>query len=88
MSPNEQRPDHNAWFVYSRRAGKFTAMPVSGKGWLAFVACLALTIFFGWAASRWASAIHPLLGFLALAAVIVIGVMLILRLAIAKGRPE
>lgn len=88
MHPNEKPHARDAWFVYSRRAGKFTAMPVNGRGWLAFIACLALVLFVGLAAVRWAGTLHPVLGFLALAAVIVVGVLLIFRLTIAKGRQE
>jgi hypothetical protein len=86
MSPDEKCSDDDTWFVYSRSAVKITATPVNGKGWSAFVACVAFTIFVGIAVSRWAFTFHPLLAGLALAAVIVIGVLLIIRLVIAKGR--
>ena len=88
MDRHEKAPPRDPWFVYSRRAGKVSAIPVNGRGWLAFAACLVLTITVGWASSSWAATLHPVLGFLALGAVIVIGVLLIVRLAVAKGTPD
>ncbi|MBZ6383073.1 hypothetical protein [Sphingomonas sanguinis] len=87
MSLLNDQPERAVWFVYSRRAGKISAHPVSFQGWIALLVCILLVGLAGWAVSSWASAIHPILGFFALAAVIVIGVLLTIRLAIAKGRP-
>ncbi|WP_294324119.1 hypothetical protein [uncultured Sphingomonas sp.] len=88
MHPNEKPRARDTWFVYSRKPGKITAMPVNGKGWLGFIACLALVLFVGLATARWAGALHPVFGTLALAAVNIVGILPIIRLAIVKGRPE
>ncbi|MGN5376521.1 hypothetical protein [Sphingomonas hankookensis] len=81
----DHQPDRDAWFAYSRHAGKVSAYPVSIKGWLALIGCILLTLLVGWAISGWANAVHPIFGYFALAAVIVAGVLLTIWLSIAKG---
>jgi antibiotic biosynthesis monooxygenase (ABM) superfamily enzyme len=80
-----QGSDH--WFVYSRTAGRITAAPANWKGWLVLVLGIGLTAASGFAVMRLNEGLHPLLRVLMLSAVILAGVLLLVRLAMAKGRP-
>lgn len=85
----QRRPenfDRDPWFIFSRRPGKIHARPANAKGWIALAGCVAVTVLVGQLASRWALGFHPVLGLIVLMAVITIGVLLTVRLAIAKGR--
>lgn|GEM_PF-6775011 len=74
------------WFIYSRSAGRVTAIPANGKGWAAFLLLLTATITLGYIVIVMASGLHLGVRLVALSVVIVGGVLAILRLAIAKGR--
>jgi predicted lipid-binding transport protein (Tim44 family) len=82
MRDGEQ--DH--WFFYTRTAGRITAAPANKKGWAVFLGLLAATVALGLAAASLTHALHPLLRVLVLSVVIVAGVLLIVRIALAKGR--
>ncbi len=86
MQLRPDRPEHDVWFIYSRRPGKISATPVSAMGWAALAGCVSATLILGMAVGGWAAAIHPIFGFLALMSVTTIGVLLTVRLAIAKGK--
>jgi hypothetical protein len=78
--------DH--WFVYTRTAGRITAAPANWKGWVAFLGILAVVAALGMGATWLARDLHPLLRVAALSVVIIAGVILIVRIALAKGRPS
>lgn len=77
----------DAWFVYKRAPGSITAKPLNGKGYAAFLSILLSTIVLGTGLVWFNRDRHPLLLLLILASVISCGVILILALAIWKGRP-
>ena len=85
MERDDERAS-DAWFVYSRRAGKISAAPANAKGWVAFLLCLALTIATGVILADYGLSVHPVVGFVLLAASILVGVGLMIALAVAKGR--
>jgi hypothetical protein len=75
------------WFVYTRTAGRITAAPANWKGWAVLLGGIAAVGALGFGAMRLGGEIHPILGVTALSVVIVAGVLLIVRIALAKGRP-
>jgi predicted lipid-binding transport protein (Tim44 family) len=79
-------PDH--WFVYTRTAGRITAAPANWKGWLVLLGGIALISAAGMGAMFLMRDMHPLLRLAGLSVVIVTGVVLIVRIALAKGRPS
>ena len=81
------KPADNAWFVYSRAAGRISAAPANAKGWIALILGCGLTMGIAMLLVPPAMRIHPVVGFATLAGLIVGSVLLILRLAIARGRP-
>lgn len=83
MSGAEQDP----WFTYTRTAGRITAAPANWKGWAVLIGGIGIVALLGYAAMRFAGPIHPLLGAAGLSVVIVAGVLVIVRIALAKGRP-
>ena len=86
MQHRPENFDRDAWFIFSRRPGKISAKPANAKGWVALTGCVAVTLLVGQLTSRWALGLHPILSFIVLMAVITVGVLLTVRLAIAKGR--
>ena len=74
------------WFVYSRTAGRITAAPANWKGWSALILLILATIALAYGAMLLTVEAHPILRFVALSAVILGGVLTIVRLAIRKGR--
>lgn len=86
MQPRPERHNRDVWFIYSHRPGEISAAPANAKGWVALAGCFAVTVLVGLAASRWALAFHPVFGFFALFGVVVIGVLVTIGLAMAKGR--
>jgi hypothetical protein len=77
----------DAWFIYERAPGTITAKPANGKGYAAFLSVLLSTIMLGTGLVWFNRDLNPLILLLILASVIVTGVMLILGLALWKGRP-
>lgn len=75
-----------SWFVYTRTAGRITAAPASWQGWAAFAACIAANVAAGLAVMRLAWGLHPAIRFALFAAVLLAGILLTLRLMMAKGR--
>jgi ABC-type nickel/cobalt efflux system permease component RcnA len=77
--------DH--WFHYTRTAGRVTAAPANWKGWVALLGGIAVVAALGMGAMSLMHDTHPLLRVAGLSLVIVTGVLLIVRIALAKGRP-
>ena len=80
--------DQDHWFNYTRTAGRITAAPANWKGWLVLLGGIALIAVLGRVAMSLIGDVHPLLSVAGLSAVIVTGVVLIVRIAVAKGRPS
>ena len=78
--------DH--WFNYTRTAGRITAAPANWKGWAVLLAGTALIVALGMGSMTLMRDLHPLLRVAGLSLVIVAGVLLIVRIALAKGRPS
>ena len=78
--------DH--WFNYTRTAGRITAAPANWKGWAVLVGGIALIAAAGTGAMTLMRDLHPLLQVAGLSLVIVTGVVVIVRVALAKGRPS
>jgi len=74
------------WFVYARTPGRITAAPANWKGWLALTTGIVLTVASGMLVMWIARDMHPMLRFLTLGATIVTGVLLLVRLALSKGK--
>ncbi|GGE85804.1 hypothetical protein [Sphingomonas prati] len=85
MERDDERAD-DAWFVYSRRAGRISAAPANAKGWVAFLLCLGVTIATGLAIVDYGLSVHPVVGFVLLVASILASIGLTMALAVAKGR--
>ena len=49
-----------AWFVYTRTAGRITALPANWKGWAAFIAAVAANILAAYAVMAVTADIQPL----------------------------
>jgi hypothetical protein len=75
-----------AWFVYSRRAGKISAAPANGRGWVAFLLCLGLTTAAGLAIVDFALSVQPVVGLVLLMVSMIGSIGLTIALAVAKGR--
>ena len=75
------------WFTYTRTAGRITAAPANCKGWAVLLAGIALLWAAGMGAMALMGDVHPLLRVAGLSLVIVAGVLLIVRIALTKGRP-
>lgn len=86
MQPEPKQSKNDAWFVYSRRAGKITAAPVNAKGWATLAACLTIIIVASWAVAGLAFEVHPALAWAGLFVVIAGGVLITVKIAMAKGR--
>lgn len=86
MRHRSDKFDRDPWFIFVRRPGKVSAKPANAKGWVALSGCVAVTVLVGLIASRSALGLHPVLGFIVLMAVITVGVLLTVRLMMAKGR--
>jgi hypothetical protein len=78
--------DH--WFNYTRTAGRITAAPANWKGWAALLGGIALITVLAMGAMALMRDSHPLLRLVGLSFVIAAGVLLIVRIALAKGRPS
>jgi predicted lipid-binding transport protein (Tim44 family) len=78
--------DDDPWFVYRRTASRIRAAPANWKGWAVLAGGIAATVVLGWGAMQLTQGMHPLLQGLALTAAIAVGVLLILRVVLAKGR--
>ena len=76
----------DAWFIYSRSAGRISAGPANVKGWLALLMLIITTVALGHGVMLLTSSLHPFLRLLALSAVVLAGVLPIVRLALLKGR--
>lgn len=74
------------WFVYTRTAGRISAAPVNWKGWLALIVTLGMTTTSGIFVSSLAVTWGPFAHLVALAMVILTGLLLIFRLVLAKGK--
>jgi hypothetical protein len=83
--PIDQRED-DPWFVYIRRPGKISAAPANVKGWIALIACITITTCVGVAISAATATLHPVVIVLGLTGTILVGVLLTIKLAVAKGR--
>jgi hypothetical protein len=81
------RDGQDHWFNYTRTTGRITAAPANWKGWVVLLGGIALIIALGMGAMSLMHDTHPLLRVAALSVVIVSGVVLIVRIALAKGRP-
>ena len=81
-----EQPEH--WFVYTRTAGRITATPANWVGWAVLLGSIALISAVGFGVMTLLPEVHPLLRVAALSAVILAGLLLILRLVLAKGRPS
>lgn len=81
-------PGHttNAWFHYTRRAGRFTAMPVSLAGWITLLGTIAISTIAAIAASRWAMQLHPAAIFLVLPLCLSLFFTMIYRIVTITGR--
>jgi membrane protein YdbS with pleckstrin-like domain len=84
--PMRQGRDH--WFLYSRTAGRITAAPANWRGWLALVIGVLLTVAVAVGVMRLTGGFHPAVRLLALGAAILAGVLVLIRLAVRKGRPS
>ena len=84
MSSNGQ--DH--WFNYTRTAGRITAAPANWKGWMVLLGGIAAIAALGMGVMALMRDTHPLLRLVGLSVVILAGVLAIVRLALAKGRPS
>jgi predicted lipid-binding transport protein (Tim44 family) len=80
--------NQDQWFTYTRTAGRITAAPANWKGWAVLLGGIAAIIALGMGAMRLMRDLHPLLQVAGLSLVIVAGVVLIVRVALAKGRPS
>ena len=78
--------DH--WFNYTRTAGRITAAPANWKGWAVLVGGIALIAAAGTGAMTLMRDLHSLLRVAGLSLVIVTGVVVIVRVALAKDRPS
>ena len=79
--------NEDPWFNYTRTAGRITAAPANWKGWAILLGGIALIALLGRGAMFLMRDVHPLLRVAGLSMVIVTGVVLIVRIALAKGRP-
>lgn len=86
MQSQKSPPNRDIWFLYSRRPGKISASPANARGWLVLAICLAVIVSIGVVAANWMRSLHPILGVVAPLIVIVAGVLLTLKIAVAKGR--
>ncbi|WP_298196271.1 hypothetical protein [Novosphingobium sp.] len=79
--------DNNGhWFVYSRSAGRFSAAPLNWKGWAALIVTLGVTIAGGRIVSSFVVRWGPIAHLVGLAAMILSGGFVIVRLVLAKGK--
>ena len=78
--------DH--WFVYTRTAARITAVPANWKGWAVLLGGIVLITAMSTVLMSLMRDLHPLLGVAGLCLVILPGVLLIARIAVAKGRPS
>ena len=79
--------DGDPWFVYQRTAGRITGRPANLKGWLALAGTILLIpLLAAPAMGLLIRAGHPILGALALAAILLAGLALLLRVMLAKGK--
>ena len=76
------------WFIYRRENGRFRAMPANWQGWSFFIAVLACTVVLSLAMARMTAGFPFAVRFVALAAVILIGVAAICLVTVRKGRPS
>ena len=83
---NPQVAQSDVWFHYTKRAGRFTAAPVSTVGWMVFIAALAAIVGATLLATWLLSPIHPALGIAISPLVLVAGLFGMMRLATARGR--
>ncbi|HEX9953824.1 MAG TPA: hypothetical protein VGB48_01235 [Allosphingosinicella sp.] len=81
-----KQPEH--WFVYTRTAGRITAVPANGIGWAVLLGSIVLISAAGFGIMALLPEVHPLLRVAALSVVILAGLLLIFRLVLAKGRPS
>jgi hypothetical protein len=76
-----------AWFRYTRTAGRLTAAPVNLKGWLVLLAAILFPLLVTLAFAPAAMRVHPLLFAAVLVASIGASFFLLIRILVAKGRP-
>lgn len=81
-----EQSERHVWLIYSRQPGKISAAPANAKGWVALAGCIVIIVPVGRVTSCCALQLHPVFGFFMLMAVIIFGVLLTIRLAIAKGK--
>jgi uncharacterized protein with LGFP repeats len=79
--------NEDPWFLYTRTAGRITAAPANWKGWAVLLGSIAVLTVLGYGAMSSMRDLHPLLRVAGLSVLIVAGVLLIVRVALAKGRP-
>lgn len=79
--------EDDPWFVYQHSAGRITGRPANAKGWAALLGAVAaihsvaLPLMAGLIRAG-----HPIMAGLALTSVLLVGLYLIFRLMLAKGR--
>ena len=78
----------DAWFRYTRSAGRITAAPANAKGWAALVGAILAPLFITGALGPMAMRAHPLLFALMLSVAICGSLFVLFRLVLAKGRPS
>jgi hypothetical protein len=81
------RDNGGHWFNYTRTAGLITAAPTNWKSWAVLLGGIALIIAAGMGPMTLMQGLHPLFQVAGLSLVIVTGVLLIVGIAVAKGKP-
>ena len=75
------------WFIYQRTAGRITGRPANLKGWVFFAGTLiAVPALAAPIMGLLIRAGHPIIGSLALAAILLTGFYLLFRVMLAKGK--
>ena len=75
-----------AWFRYTRTAGRITAVPTNAKGWIALACAILAPLVAMSLVGPMMMRVHPILFGLALFLAIGVSVFLLVRLVLAKGR--
>lgn len=81
-----QHQQQEIWFSYAKSHGRITAKPANWRGWVALMIALAINLLFVLMVWSAAATIHPMAGPVSLFLSLPLGLLLILKMVLAKGQ--
>lgn len=84
--PAREQGRQGEWFEYAVTVGRLTARPIHPLGWLALMACVAVSVVLGLVVGRPLLRINLFLGIGGMGATTLLPLLLFFRLVVTKGR--